>query len=327
MKKILVTGAMGQIGSPLVAELSRQFGEGNVIASDVRLHQDSGVQSSSGPQMPCALLDCTDANQLNRFVHRYDIGTIYHLGALLSAVAEEKPQSAWRVNVDGLINVLEVARHDQCQVFFPSSIGAFGPETPRELTPQVTIQRPTAMYGVTKVTGEILCDYYWLRFGVDTRGLRLPGLISADTMPGGGTTDYAVHIFHEAVRRGRYTCFLRPDTRLDMMYMPDAVRAIVELMQADPHRLKHRNAYNLSALNVTPADLAGAIQEHLPDFSIDYRIDPVRQRIADSWPERVDDSAACKEWGWHPRYSLALTVSEMLKHIQQQNQAPLRLAM
>jgi len=227
--------------------------------------------------------------------------------------------------MDGLTNILEVARQYRCAVFFPSSIGAFGADTPREQTPQVTIQRPSAMYGVTKVAGEMLCDYYFTRFGVDTRGLRLPGLVSADAMPGGGTTDYAVHIFHDAVRRSHYTCFLKADTRLDMMYMPDAVRAMIELMQADPARLKHRNAYNLSAINLTPAELVRAIQTNLSDFTADYQIDPVRQRIADSWPARVDDSAARREWDWQPAYTLNQMVSEMLEKLAQQQQAPLRL--
>jgi len=316
MQRILVTGAMGQIGSQLVPALRKQFGTDQVVASDVRM-------SHTVEDAPQEHVDVMQLVELSQIVERWNVGSIYHLGAVLSAVAEEKPQHAWRVNMDGLFNVLEVARRYQCAVFFPSSIGAFGPDTPRQQTPQVTIQRPTAMYGVTKVAGEMLCDYYSRRFNVDTRGLRLPGLISADTMPGGGTTDYAVHIFHDAVRYGRYTSFLRADTRLDMMYMADAVRAIIELMQAEPADLIHRNAYNLSAINTTPAELATAIQQQLPEFSIDYQIDPVRQAIADSWPQRVDDSAAQNEWGWRAHYTLAQLVTEMFEKIE--TPPPLRL--
>lgn len=323
MHKILVTGALGQIGSQLIPKLCEQFGTDNVIASDVRMRHESGSNSD----VPHEHLDCTEASQLTQVIQRWEVDTIFHLGAVLSAVAEEKPQLAWRVNMDGLVNVLEAARQYRCAVFFPSSIGAFGPQTPREQTPQVTIQRPTAMYGVTKVAGEMLCEYYATRFNVDTRGLRLPGLISADAMPGGGTTDYAVHMFHEAVRRQRYTCFLRSDTRLDMMYMPDAVRGAIELMQANPAGLTHRNAYNISAINVTPQELADAIQQYLPNFRIDYQVDPVRQAIADSWPARVDDTAARNEWKWRPKYSLAAMVQDMLEHVEQQHQSPLRLSL
>jgi nucleoside-diphosphate-sugar epimerase len=237
-------------------------------------------------------------------------------------VAEEKPQVAWSVNMGGLYNVLEVARQYGCQVFFPSSIGAFGPSTPRDRTPQVTIQRPTTMYGVTKVSGELLCDYYAARFGVDARGLRLPGLISHVAPPGGGTTDYAVEIFHQAVRYKHYTCFLSPQTRLDMMYMPDAVRAIIELMEADGSRLRYRNAYNITAMSFTPAELADAIREHLPAFVIDYRVDPVRQSIADSWPRSLDDGAARQDWGWLPKFDLTAMTADMLARAMEKRRLP-----
>ena len=216
----------------------------------------------------------------------------------------------------GLYKTLEIARQERCAVFFPSSIAAFGPSTPRTQTPQDTLQRPTTMYGVTKVAGELLTDYYASRFGVDVRGLRFPGLISHSAPPGGGTTDYAVTIFYDALRHGRYTCFLGPDTRLDMMYMPDAIRATVELMEADATRLKHRNAFNIAAVNFTPVELAAEIRKHIPGFTIDYDVDPVRQRIANSWPESLDDSAARAEWGWAPRYDLAAMVAEMLKELR-----------
>jgi nucleoside-diphosphate-sugar epimerase len=244
------------------------------------------------------------------------VGTIYHLAALLSATSEEKPHVAWELNMGGLYKILEIARQERCAVFFPSSIAAFGPSTPRKATPQDTVQRPTTMYGVTKVAGELLADYYAARFGVDVRGLRFPGLISHTAPPGGGTTDYAVTIFYEALKHGHYECFLRADTRLDMMYMPDAIRAIVALMDADPARLKHRNAFNIAAINFTPDELAAEIRRHLPDFRIEYDVDPVRQRIADSWPESLDDSAAREEWGWRPRYDLAAMVAEMLKELR-----------
>jgi nucleoside-diphosphate-sugar epimerase len=274
------------------------------------------------PQVPgvhglYAHVDCTQMPQILEAVRRYEVGTIYHLAALLSAVAEDKPQVAWNLNMGGLYNVLEVARQYGCQVFFPSSIGAFGPSTPRDRTPQVTVQRPTTMYGVTKVAGELLCDYYAERLGVDTRGLRLPGLISYVAPPGGGTTDYAVEIFYQALRYKHYTCFLGRDTRLDMMYMPDATRAMIELMEAEVERLHFRNAYNITAMSVTPAELADEIRKHIPDFVIDYRIDPLRQSIADSWPRSLDDSAARADWGWAPKFELEAMTADMLARIRE----------
>jgi nucleoside-diphosphate-sugar epimerase len=218
--------------------------------------------------------------------------------------------------MSGLYNVLEVARGYGCQVFFPSSIGAFGPATPRDATPQLTVQRPTTIYGVTKVAGELLCDYYASRFGIDTRGLRLPGLVSYVAAPGGGTTDYAVEMFYHAVRYGRYTCFLSADTRLDMMYMPDAITAMMDLMAADSGRLRYRNAYNVTAMSVTPAEIAAAIARHVPNFTVDYEVDPVRQAIADSWPRSLDDSAAHHDWGFAPRYDLEAMTADMLARLR-----------
>ncbi|MFQ5671064.1 MAG: NAD-dependent epimerase/dehydratase family protein [Acidobacteriota bacterium] len=307
-KKILVTGALGQIGSELVPTLRNRYGADRVVGSDIRMCPRSEEEVAGLFEY----VDCTDFRQLHDVVRRHDIGVIYHLAALLSVVAEEKPQVAWDVNMGGLYRVLEVARQNRCAVFYPSSIGAFGPSTPREKTPQDTVQRPTTMYGVTKVSGEILCDYYHSRFGVDTRGLRFPGIISHVTLPGGGTTDYAVEIFYEAVRHRHYTCFLGPETYLDMVYMPDAVKAAMDLMDADGSRLEHRNAFNLTAMNISPGDLAAAIRAVIPGFSIDYQIDPVRQAIADSWPRSVDDRAARAEWGWQPAYDLKRMTDDML---------------
>lgn len=314
----LVTGALGQIGSELVPALRSRFGDTRVIASDLRMIP-SGTPATLGRHEH---LDCNDCQQLLEIVRRYDVGTIYHLAALLSATAEAKPQVGWSLNMGSLYNVLEVARQYHCSVFFPSSIGAFGPTTPRDATPQVTIQRPTTMYGVTKVAGELLCDYYAHRFGVDTRGLRLPGLISYVAPPGGGTTDYAVDIFHQALRYQHYSCFLGPDTRLDMMYMPDAIRAMINLMATDSARLQHRNAYNVTSMSVTPTEIADEIRRHIPFFAIEYHVDPVRQAIADSWPRSMDDSAARGEWDWRPEYDLAATTADMLARLRERLPGP-----
>lgn len=311
-RKILVTGALGQIGSELVPALRARYGADNVVASDVRVTLEGAVAEDG----PFEHVDCTDMHQIQEVVHRHRIGTIYHLAALLSAVAEERPQVAWTVNMNGMYWVLEIARRHGCAVFLPSSIGAFGPSTPRDGTPQVTIQRPTTMYGITKVASELLCDYYAGRFKVDARGIRFPGIISYVAPPGGGTTDYAVDIFYQAIRYKHYSCFLRADTRLDMMYMPDVTRAVIGLMEADPARLEHRNAFNVTAMNVTPEELAQAIRKHIPDFVIDYDVDPARQAIADSWPCSIDDNAARKEWDWQPTYDLETMTADMITKLR-----------
>lgn len=310
MKRILVTGASGQIGSELTLELRKRYGNDKVMATDVR--KPSGALLDSGPYEE---MDVTDPNSIERIVGAFQPDTIYHLAALLSAVAEAKPQLAWTINMGGLYHILETAREHSCSVFTPSSIGAFGPSTPPDRTPQDTIQRPTSMYGVTKVSGELLCDYYYLRFGVDTRGLRYPGIISHETPPGGGTTDYAVEIFYEAIREKSYTCFLKEGTYLDMMYMPDAIKAAIDVMEADPSRLKHRNAFNVTAMSFAPEDLYETIRKRIPGFTMRYEVDPVRQSIADSWPNSMDDTSAREEWGWAPDFDLAAMTEDMIDHL------------
>jgi nucleoside-diphosphate-sugar epimerase len=311
MKNILITGATGQIGVELTQALCDKYGADNVVVTGYN-SQALGELTQTG--LYCRL-DVRDASTLNQIVIDYQCDTIFHLASLLSAVAEAKPLEAWDINMNGLINVLETARTHNCAVFFPSSIGAFGPETPGFDTPQDTLQRPKSLYGITKVSGELLCDYYFHHYGVDTRGLRYPGLISNKALPGGGTTDYAVDIFYAAVRYRHYDCFLRADTQLDMMYMPDAVTAAITLMEADSAKLKHRNAFNVTAMSFTPEQLAAEIQKHLPDFTISYTIDPVRQAIADSWPRHMDDSAARAEWGWKAKCDMTTMVKDMLEQV------------
>jgi nucleoside-diphosphate-sugar epimerase len=311
LKRILVTGAGGQIGSWLVPRLREVYGATSVVATDVRTPGRELAESG-----PFQVLDATDVKAVGQAVMRHDARTVFHLAAILSAIGERDPRLAWHVNMTSLEAVLEVAREQRCAVFTPSSIGVFGPETPKDPTPQDTLMRPRTMYGITKVAGELLCDYYHARFGVDTRGVRFPGLISYGAPPGGGTTDWAVDIFHEAVACGAYTCFLDPETRLDMMYMPDAIRAAMEVMEADGERLLHRNAFNVTAMQLTPEDLGAEIRTHLPEFRLTYEVDPVRQSIADSWPDRLDDSAAREEWGWKPEFDLRTMTRDMLEHMR-----------
>lgn len=312
MKKILVTGALGQIGSELVKELSTRYGKENVISSDIR----DDLYGKVKPYSIFAISDCTNALEVERLIAKYQPDTVYHLAAILSASAEERPLRAWEVNMDSLVNVLESSRVHGCSVFVPSSIGAFGPSTPAENTPQVTIQRPTTIYGVTKVAGELLCDYYYYRFGVDTRGVRFPGLISNETEPGGGTTDYAVDIYYGAVTNGKYSSFLSADTRLDMMYMPDAINAMIELMEAEPSKMKNRNAYNITAMSITPEDIATSIRKIIPDFKLSYHEDAMRQGIADSWPDSLDASAAKEEWGFSTKFDLDNMTKDMIEAIR-----------
>ena len=312
MKRILVTGATGQIGSELVPVLRDKYGSDNVVAMGHRRKPENEFIDSG----PYATIETTDAESISALVKKYRIDTIYHLAALLSVKAEENPQLAWHINMNGLQTVLEVARHHHCALFFPSSIGAFGPSTPPENTPQVTLQRPNTLYGITKVAGELLCDYYFKKYDVDARGVRFPGLISYKTLPGGGTTDYAVEIFYAAVKNEPYRCFLKEGTRLDMMYMPDAIRAVIELMEADARILTHRNAYNITAMSFTPDQLYASIKKELPGFSMTYEVDPLRQAIADSWPHKMDDSAARAEWGWQPEYDIESMTKDMIEKLR-----------
>lgn len=304
MKRILVMGALGQIGSELTLELKRRYGDDNIIASDIREDKNASFDVH--------IHDCTDGNRTLELVQEHKIDTIYHLPALLSATAETHPQKAWDINMNGLYATLEVARTEKCAVFTPSTIGAFGSSTPKAKTPQDTIMRPETMYGVSKVAGELLCDYYFQRFGVDTRGVRYPGIISNKTLPGGGTTDYAVEIYYEAIKNKAYTSYIRSDSFMDMMYMPDAIKAAIDVMEADPTKLVHRNAFNVTSMSLNPEILAESIRKFIPEFIIDFDVDPIRQAIADSWPDSLDDSAARIEWNWQPDYNLEKMTEDMI---------------
>ncbi|PEC47694.1 UDP-glucose 4-epimerase [Bacillus sp. AFS077874] len=308
MKKILITGCFGQIGSELTMRLRNEYGNENVVATDIRRLEGSPILETGHFE----ILDVMDKEKMLELAKKYEVDTFIHLAALLSAVAEAKPTLAWDLNMGGLVNALEVARELSLKFFTPSSIGAFGPATPKDNTPQDTIQRPTTMYGVTKVAGELLCDYYFEKFGVDTRGVRFPGLISYDTVPGGGTTDYAVDIYYEALKNKKYTSFIGEGTYMDMMYMPDAIDAIIKLMEADPSKLKHRNAFNISAMSFEPTQIAASIRKFIPEFTLDFDIDPIRQGIANSWPNSIDSSAAKEEWGFDPKFDLDRMSEDML---------------
>lgn len=312
MKKILVTGALGQIGSELAMHMRDIYGNDNVIATDIRKIEGNKVVESG----PFEVVDVLDDKTMAQVAKKYNVDTIIHLAALLSAVAEAKPALAWNINMGGLFNALEVARELNCSFFTPSSIGCFGPSTPKDKTPQDTLQRPQTMYGVTKVSGELLCDYYHKKYNLDTRGVRFPGLISYETLPGGGTTDYAVDIYYEALKNHKYTSFIKEGTYMDMMYIPDALNAIVNLMEADPSKLIHRNAFNITAMSFEPSQIAAEIKKHISDFTMDYAVDPVRQAIADSWPNSLDDSAARSEWGFKAKYDLKSMTEDMLEKLR-----------
>lgn len=313
MKKILITGALGQIGSELTMRLRNEYGNDNVVASGLSAKEGSDEVVQSGP---FEIVDITKSQQVADAVKKHQIDTIINLAAILSAVGEAKPTLAWDVNMGGLYNVLEVGRELNAAVFTPSSIAAFGPSTPAKNTPQNTIQRPTTMYGVTKVAGELLCDYYYERYGVDTRGVRFPGLISYKTLPGGGTTDYAVEIYYKALQEGKFTCPLDKNTYMDMMYMPDALDAIIDLAEADPSKFKHRNAFNVTAMSFSPEGIFTSIKKVLPEFTMDYNVNPTLQKIANSWPDSLDDSAAREEWGWNPKYDVDAMTNDMIKNLK-----------
>ena len=313
MKNVLVIGSTGQIGSELTMKLRGLYPEGNIVAGFIKGAEPKGILLESGPS---AEADVRNAQGLADIVEKYKIDTIYNLAALLSAVAEKKPLLAWDIQMNGLINILEVAREKGCAVFTPSSIGSFGPNTPRVDTPQDTIQRPRSMYGVTKVATELLSDYYFNKYGVDTRAVRFPGLISYTTLPGGGTTDYAVEIYYAAVKGEEFVCPIAKGTFMDMMYMPDALKAAVDIMNADPSRLIHRNAFNIASMSFDPEIIYNKICEHIPGFKMRYEVDPVRQAIADSWPDKMDDSCARAEWDWAPSFDLETMTVDMIKSLK-----------
>lgn len=313
MKNVLVIGSTGQIGSELTMKL-RSIYSGNIVAGYIPGAKPEGELLESGPS---AIVDITNEQQIAETVSKYDIDTIYNLAALLSAVAETKPQLAWKIGMGGLFNVLEVAREMNCAVFTPSSIGVFGNNTPKDKTPQDTIRNPRTMYGVTKVSGELLSDYYNIRFGVDTRSVRFPGLISYVAPPGGGTTDYAVEIYYSAIKGEVFECPIAAGTFMDMMYMPDALRAAIDIMEADPSKLIHRNAFNVTAMSFDPETIANNIRRYIPDFKMVYKPDPLRQAIADSWPNSLDDTCAREEWGWSPQYSLDAMTQDMLQKLKE----------
>jgi len=315
MKRILVTGSNGQIGYELVPYLRKVYGAENVLAT--ARSKKPGPVSEGGP---FELLEVRDGKTFSKLMSDFKADAVIHLAGILSAKGEANPQESWDINAGGCFTALECARENGAAFFFPSSIAAFGPSTPADNTPQVTIQRPTTIYGVAKVTGELLCDYYHKKFGLDTRGLRFPGLISYEALPGGGTTDYAVHIYYEALSQGRYTSYIAQGTHMDMMYMPEALEAVVQLMEADPSRLINRNAYNISAMSVAPEDIAESIRKVIPSFEIDYDVDPERQAIADSWPNSLDCSAAEEEWDFSPAYDLDRMTRDMLEKLKDRRQ-------
>ena len=308
MKKILVTGAVGQIGSELALELRKRYGNDNVLATGRKTKPSEKLLNSG----PFEFIDITERETVEKVVDEYDIDTIYNMAAILSAVGEEKPLLCWNVNINGLYNIMEIARErEMTRVFVPSSIAVFGPETPRDNTPQETVLKPKTMYGVTKVAGELLGDYYFKRFNLDVRGLRYPGIISSETLPGGGTTDYAVEIFYEAIKNKKYTCFVKEDTVLPMMYMPDCIKGTIDLMEEDISKLKHHCDFNLAAMSFSAGKLADEIKKYIPQFKCYYKPD-FRQAIADSWPRSINDSAARQEWGWKPKYDLQTLTKDML---------------
>lgn len=316
MKHILVTGAVGQIGSELTIALRQKFGNDNVIATGRKTKPSENLLESG----PFEYMDVINKETVKEVINAYDIDTIYNMAAILSAIGEDKPHLCWQVNINGLTNIMDLAlEYDMTRVFVPSSIAAFGPETPKENTPQETVLKPTTMYGVTKVAGELLGEYYFNKFGLDVRGMRYPGIISNETLPGGGTTDYAVEIYYEAIKNKKYTCFVREDTRLPMMYMPDCIKATIDLMDADVKKLKHHCDYNVTAMSFSAGELSQEITKHIPEFKCSYKPD-FRQKIADSWPSSIDDSCARKEWKWKPSFDLAKMTKDMIDTLSKRHE-------
>ncbi len=307
MERILVTGALGQIGSELTVELRKLYGTNNVIATDVNPNATDIIKKG-----PFEALDVTNKDAIDKLVLKYNIDGIVHMAAILSATGEQKPELCWNVNMNGFCNILKIAlEYNIKRVLIPSSIAVFGPETPKINTPQETVLKPTTMYGVTKVSGELLGNYHVQKYNLDVRGLRYPGIISSETLPGGGTTDYAIDIFYEALKNKKYTCFVKEDTKLPMMYMPDCLKATINLFRAETSKLKHHADFNVAGMSFTVGELAAEIKKHIPGFEIEYKPD-YRQEIADSWPNSIDDSAAREEWGWQPSYNLANMTKDML---------------
>lgn len=305
-EKILVLGSAGQIGTELVEELRKLFGTESVISSDIKKpFAESG---------PFEIIDVLDFNTIHKIISKNNVTQIYLLAALLSATAEQKPKLGWKLNMEGLFNVLDIASEKKIKVFWPSSIAAFGPTTPKQNTPQITVMEPTTVYGISKQAGERWCEYYFHKYNLDVRSIRYPGLISYKAAPGGGTTDYAVNIFHDAIDKNNYECFLNPDTALPMMYMPDAIRGTIALMNAPEEKIKIRSSYNIAAFSFSPVQLAHEIKKHLPEFTITYKPD-YRQSIAETWPQSIDDSIAREQWGWKPEFDLQTMTKEMLTHI------------
>lgn len=309
MKNILIVGSTGQIGSELSVKLRSVYGDSHVICGYYKPPFPDNFFEAG----PTVEIDATNIQQIADAVKKYNIDTIYNLAAILSATAEKNPKLGWDVGVNSLMNCLDVARESGCAVFTPSSIGAFGLNTPKDNTPQDTIQRPNTVYGITKVMGELLSDYYYTRWGVDTRSVRFPGIISNMTHPGGGTTDYAVEIYYNAVCGEEFICPVKAGTFMDMMYMPDALNAAINIMEADPSKLIHRNSFNIASMSFDPEMIYSAIKRHFPDFVMKYEIDPLKQAIADSWPNSLDDSCAREEWGWKAEYDLERMTTDMIK--------------